>query len=151
MPYDEGLAQRIRELLEDDPRIREKRMFGGVVFMANGNMAAGIIGDELMVRVGPEAHTAAVALPHARMMDFTGRPMRGFVQVAPAGFEEDGELSAWLARGIAYAVTQEKKAPRARKTAKSRSSRAKPSAGAKAAGQTPEARSAKRPAKPRKK
>jgi TfoX/Sxy family transcriptional regulator of competence genes len=114
MPYDTGLAQRIRELVEDDPRISEKYMFGGIAFMANGSMAVGIIRDELMVRVGPEAHGAAVALPHARPMDFTGRPMRGFVQVAPAGFEDDAELRAWIARGVAYAVTQEKKPKRAK-------------------------------------
>jgi TfoX/Sxy family transcriptional regulator of competence genes len=121
MPHDEGLAQRIREQLEGDPRISEKRMFGGVAFLVNGHMAVGIIRDELMVRVGPEAHDAAVAQPHARPMDFTGRPMRGFVQVAPAGFEDDADLRAWLERGVAYAVTQEKKtvrAPRTKRAAK---------------------------------
>jgi TfoX/Sxy family transcriptional regulator of competence genes len=109
MPYDEGLAQRIRELLEDDPRISEKKMFGGIGFFVNGNMAAGTMRDELMVRVGPGGHDAAIAQPHARAMDFTGRTMRGFVQVAPAGFEDDTDLAAWLARGIAYAEKQEKK------------------------------------------
>jgi TfoX/Sxy family transcriptional regulator of competence genes len=131
MPYDEGLAQRIREIIEDDPRISEKRMFGGIAFMASGNMALGIIRDELMVRVGPEAHDAAIALPHARMMDFTGRPMRGFVQVAPAGFEDDADLRAWIQRGVAFAVTQQKKPMRAkaRKSAKpaaKKTQRAKP-------------------------
>jgi TfoX/Sxy family transcriptional regulator of competence genes len=111
MPHDEGLAQRIREALDDDPRVSEKRMFGGVAFLANGNMAVGVIRDELMVRVGPEAHDAAVALPHARAMDFTKRPMRGFVQVAPAGFEEDADLRAWIARGIAYAASVPTKKP----------------------------------------
>jgi TfoX/Sxy family transcriptional regulator of competence genes len=114
MPHDEGLAQRIRELLEDDARISEKRMFGGVAFFVNGAMAAGTMRDELMVRVGPEAHAAAIALPHARPMDFTGRPMRGFVQVAPAGFEDDANLRAWLARGIEFAAKQEKKPLRAK-------------------------------------
>ncbi len=118
MAYDEGLAQRIRELIEDDPRISEKKMFGGVAFLANGNMAVGIIKDELMVRVGPDAFEAAIALPHARAMDFTGRPMRGFVQVAPAGFEEDEDLRAWLARGIDFAASHEKKAARALKKPK---------------------------------
>ena len=126
MPYDEGLAQRIRELLEDDARISEKRMFGGVAFMANGSMAAGIIRDELMVRVGADAHAAAVALPHARMMDFTGRPMRGFVQVAPAGFDDDADLRAWLARGIAYAVAQKKKPRRAMKASAAHTGAMKP-------------------------
>ncbi len=114
MAYDEGLVQRIRELLEDDARISEKKMFGGVAFLVNGRMAAGTMKDELMVRIGPAAHDEAIAQPHARAMDFTGRPMRGFVQVAPAGFEEDDDLRAWLARGIAFAATHEKKAPRAK-------------------------------------
>ena len=127
MPYDEGLVQRIREQLDDDPRVSEKRMFGGIVFFVNGNMAAGAIQDELMVRVGPDGHDEAVAQPHARAMDFTGRPMRGFVQVAPAGFEEDEDLRAWLARGIAFAEKHEKKAPRAKQaTTKPRGVRAKP-------------------------
>ncbi|HEU4431739.1 MAG TPA: TfoX/Sxy family protein [Myxococcota bacterium] len=120
MAYDEGLAQRIRELLEDDPRISEKKMFGGVAFFAHGKMAAGIVQDELMVHVGPDAHDDAIARPHARPMDFTGRPMRGFVQVAPAGFEDDAELRAWLARGIAYAEKQARKPPAAGRAAKSK-------------------------------
>jgi TfoX/Sxy family transcriptional regulator of competence genes len=123
MAYDEGLAQRIRELLEDDARIGEKRMFGGVAFLANGNMAVGVIRDELMVRVGPEAFASALALPHARAMDFTGRPMRGFVQVRPAGFEEDADLRAWLARGIDYAVKQEKKPMKRRAPVKAKPKR----------------------------
>jgi TfoX/Sxy family transcriptional regulator of competence genes len=127
MPHDAGLAQRIRELLDDDPRIGEKRMFGGVAFLANGNMAVGIIRDELMVRVGPAAHDAAVALPHARPMDFTKRPMRGFVQVAPAGFEEDADLRAWLARGVEFAAKQEQKPARPpEKKKRAPAARAKP-------------------------
>lgn len=138
MAFDEGLAQRIRELLEDDPRVSEKKMFGGVAFFAKGAMAAGIIGDELMVRVGPDMHAEAVARPHARPMDFTGRPMRGFVQVRPAGFEEDADLRAWLERGLAYAAAQQKKpiVKRAQGSAKKKAaskakSKAKPRARAK--------------------
>lgn len=110
MPYDEGLAERIRGIVEEDPRIREKKMFGGLTFLVDGSMSVGINGDELMVRVGPEAYQEALSRPHARPMDFTGRPMRGFVQVAPAGFEEDADLSAWVALAIAYAETQPAKA-----------------------------------------
>jgi TfoX/Sxy family transcriptional regulator of competence genes len=112
MPYDEGLAQRIRELLDGDERVREKHMFGGVAFLANGAMAVGVIRDELMVRVGPAAYEAALALPHARPMDFTGRPMRGFVQVAPAGFEDDADLSGWIARGVGFAALQKERGAR---------------------------------------
>ncbi len=125
MAYDEGLVQRIREQLEGDPRVSEKKMFGGIAFFVNGNMAAGTMKDELMVRVGPDGHDAAVAQPHARAMDFTGRTMRGFVQVAPAGFEDDADLRAWLARGIAFAEKHERKAPRAKQAGKKR---AKPKA-----------------------
>ena len=107
MAYDEGLAQRIRELLEDDPRVAEKKMFGGVAFLVDGHMACGIIRDELMVRVGPEAHAEAVAQPFARAMDFTKRPMRGFVQVRPDGFESDADLASWVARGIGFAGSPE--------------------------------------------
>jgi TfoX/Sxy family transcriptional regulator of competence genes len=126
MAYDEGLAQRIRELLEDDLRISEKKMFGGVAFMTNGSMAAGIIRDELMVRVGPEGYDEALARPHARALDFTGRPMRGFVQVAPAGFEDDADLRAWLARGIAHAEKQEKGPTRAKLAKKEKPARRGP-------------------------
>ena len=147
MAYDEGLAQRIRELLEDDPRISEKKMFGGVAFMANGKMAAGVIKDELMVRVGPEAYDEAAAQPHARAMDFTGRPMRGFVQVAPAGFEEDDDLRAWLARGIAFAAAYEKKALRAKRKRAAAAAR-KPAAVRQTVAKPKRARAA---AKPRKK
>ena len=117
MPYDEGLVQRIREQLEDDPRVREKKMFGGIAFFVNGNMAAGTIKDELMVRVGPDGHDEAIAQPHARAMDFTGRAMRGFVQVAPAGFEDDADLRVWLALGIAFAEKHEKKPKAAKRSA----------------------------------
>ncbi len=128
MAYDEGLAERIREHFEGDPRVSEKKMFGGVAFLVNGNMAAGIIRDELMVRVGPDAHELAAALPHARPMDFTGRPMRGFVQVAPAGFEEDADLAAWLARGVRHAEAQERKPARAAKPGRSAGRAPRPAA-----------------------
>jgi TfoX/Sxy family transcriptional regulator of competence genes len=103
--YDEGLAQRIRELLDERPGLSEKRMFGGLAFLVGGNMAVGIVKDDLMVRVGPAAHAAALAEPHARPMDFAKRPMKGFVFVAPEGFEEDADLSRWVARGVGFAAS----------------------------------------------
>jgi TfoX/Sxy family transcriptional regulator of competence genes len=102
--YDEGLAQRIRELLDEQPGLGEKKMFGGLAFLVGGNMAVGIVKDELMVRVGPQAHGAALAEPHVRPMDFTKRPLQGFVFVAPAGFEDDADLSRWVARGVRFAA-----------------------------------------------
>ena len=127
MPYDEGLAERIRALVEDDPRIQEKMMFGGVAFLVDGSMSVGIIRDELMVRVGPDAYAEALKRPHARVMDFTGRPMRGFVQVGTEGFEEDGELAAWVVAGISYAASQPAKDSKTRqeKTLKKPSPRKK--------------------------
>lgn len=109
MAYDEGLAQRLRELLDEQPALSEKRMFGGLAFLVGGNMAVGIVKDELMVRVGPAAHAAALAEPHARPMDFTKRPMQGFVFVGPAGFEDDADLARWVARGVRFAASLPRK------------------------------------------
>ena len=103
MAYDEGLAQRIRETLAETGGVVEKKMFGGLAFMLGGNMCVGVNGDDLMVRVGPEAWAEALAQPHAREMDFTGKPLRGFVYVAPAGFESDADLEAWVERGVRFA------------------------------------------------
>jgi hypothetical protein len=103
MAYDEGLAQRLRENLEDHRGLSEKKMFGGVGFMLNGNMACGVIKDDLVVRVGPEGHEDALSQPHARKFDFTGRPMKGWVMVSAGGYEADEDLTAWVGRGTAYA------------------------------------------------
>lgn len=103
MPYDEGLAQRIRDALEDRPDVSEKKMFGGLAFLLRGNMFVGVIGEELMVRVGPDAYDEAVRRPHARKMDFTGRPMKGFVYVGCEGFAADADLRRWVTRGVRFA------------------------------------------------
>ncbi|UCE30450.1 MAG: TfoX/Sxy family protein [Burkholderiales bacterium] len=96
MAYDEGVAQRLREAFAGRGDVVEKRMFGGIAFMVSGHMCCGVIGDALMARVGPERHAAVLERPHAREMDFTGRPMTGFVYVAPAGFESDRDLDSWV-------------------------------------------------------
>ncbi|MEU6508979.1 MULTISPECIES: TfoX/Sxy family protein [unclassified Streptomyces] len=105
MAYDEGLAERIRERLGDDPGITEKRMFGGIAFLHRGNMAVGVTGDDLMVRVGPDATDAALARPGTRLFDMTGRPMRGWVVVAGDAVAEDAELAGWIERGRAFAAS----------------------------------------------
>jgi hypothetical protein len=105
MAYDEGVAARIRTILADQPALVEKKMFGGLTFMLHGNMCCGVMRDELMVRVGPAQHSQALGLPHARQMDFTGRPMKSMIIVAPAGFEEDADLDAWVQRGVQFAAT----------------------------------------------
>lgn len=107
MAYDEGLAQRIRETLTGRQDVRleivEKKMFGGIAFMVGGNMSVGVVDEELMVRVGKEGHDDALAQPHARPMDFTGKPMKGFVYVSAEGIAEDDDLASWVERGVAFA------------------------------------------------
>ncbi len=78
-------------------------MFGGLCFLLDGNMSFGVVGGELMVRVGPDAYLEALALPHAREMDFTGRAIRGMVFVSEDGISEDEDLEDWLERGISFA------------------------------------------------
>ena len=78
-------------------------MFGGLCFMSGGNMCFGVVGDEIMVRVGPDAYEGSLQLPHAREMDFTGRSMRGMVYVDSDGFTTDDDLETWLERGLRYA------------------------------------------------
>jgi TfoX/Sxy family transcriptional regulator of competence genes len=103
MAFDEGLAQRIREALAAERGVSEKRMFGGIAFLLNGNMAVGVVKDDLMVRVGPDAYETLLADPNVRPMDFTGRPMRGFVYVASEGLVADADLHRWIGHGAAYA------------------------------------------------
>jgi len=101
--YDEGLAQRVREVLGDRSELAEKKMFGGLCFLLGGNMCAGIVGNELMLRVGPHVYEEALARPFAREMDFTGRSMRGMVYVGVEGTEDDRDLANWLELAVAYA------------------------------------------------
>ena len=103
MAFDEGLAERVRDLIAEHRGLSERKMFGGLCFMSNGNMCFGVVGSELMVRVGPEAYDAALALPEAREMDFTGRSMRGMVYVGESGLSEDDDLAGWLDRGLRFA------------------------------------------------
>jgi TfoX/Sxy family transcriptional regulator of competence genes len=110
MAYDEGLAERIRGVLADRHDVSEKRMFGGIAFMVRGHMSVGIVKDDLMVRVGPEAHDELVRQLHARPMDFTGRPMKGFLFVASPGLETDADLERWEGHGVKYAVSLPAKA-----------------------------------------
>ncbi|MFJ9576947.1 TfoX/Sxy family protein [Streptomyces sp. NPDC101191] len=104
MAFDEGLAERIRARLAGDPAITEKRMFGGIAFLCAGNMAVGVTGDDLMVRVGPDATDDALSRPGARLFDMTGRPMRGWVVVDAAAVAEDAALAEWVERGRAFAA-----------------------------------------------
>ena len=105
MAFDEGVAGRVREALGGGPDAVEKRMFGGIAFMVRGNMCCGVIGDRLMLRVGPDGYEATLSRPHAKPMDFTGRPMKGMVYVEPAGFASTGDLKVWIARAMEFALS----------------------------------------------
>lgn len=105
MAYDENTAARVRQALAAVDGVVERRMFGGLAFMVNGNMCCGIEQDRLMLRVGPVQYADALAQPYAGVMDFTGRPMRGFVIVQPAGFANDATLQEWLDRALAFVQT----------------------------------------------
>jgi TfoX/Sxy family transcriptional regulator of competence genes len=105
MAYDEGLATRVRELLQERPGVVEKQMFGGLAFLVQGNMACGVSGDALMVRVAPDTAEAALGEPGARPFDMTGRPMKGWLLVDADGHAEDDDLRRWVHRGVAYAAS----------------------------------------------
>lgn len=105
MAYDEAVADRIRKLLANQKSLGERKMFGGLAFMVNGHMAVGVNAGNLMVRVGPDAHAGALAQPHARPMDFTGRPMKGFVFVDPPGYADDKALATWVDRGVVFVTS----------------------------------------------
>lgn len=105
MAYDEGLAERLREMFSDRPDVAEKKMFGGIAFMLSGNMCCGVVNDTLMARVGPVQYAAALKRPHARQMDFTGKPLKGFVYVAPEGFESDEDLAEWAGLCLDFVAT----------------------------------------------
>ena len=109
MAYNEELADRIRISLDGQEGVVERKMFGGVAFTIHGNMCCGVVNDNLMVRGGPDRLQPSLALPHARPMDFTGRPMKGFVYVGPEGLSDDGALSGWVERGVTFAQSLPKK------------------------------------------
>ncbi len=102
MAFDPGLAQRVREMLSERDDVVERKMFGGLAFLIDGKMAVGISGSELMARVGPDRYPAALAEPHVRKMDFTGRPMTGYVFVGPEGLADDQALESWISHCVGY-------------------------------------------------
>jgi len=103
MAYDQSLAQRIRAELNKLPDLQEKKMFGGVGFLVQGNMACGVHGEELIVRVGPQRYDEALSQPHTRPFDMTGRPMSGWVMVTPEGYETESDLRSWVRQGVEFA------------------------------------------------
>jgi TfoX/Sxy family transcriptional regulator of competence genes len=106
MPYDEDLADRIRELIADEPGLTERKMFGGLAFLIGGNMAVAASGQGgLMVRVAPDDTDDLLAKPHAQMFEMRGRAMRGWLRVDAEGVRTKRQLAAWVGRGVAYART----------------------------------------------
>ena len=104
MPYDQGAATRLRTaVMRAGPQalVEERKMFGGLALLLDGRMAWGVLGSELVIRVTDTA--AALGRPHARPFDFTGRPSRGLVYVAPPGYAAEADLDAWVALGLAGA------------------------------------------------
>ena len=109
MGYDENLADRIRMELAGQKDLTEKKMFGGLAFMLGGNMCCGVVNDDLVVRVGPNSYEDALAEPQARPMDFTGRPLTGWVYVEPEGCRAEKELTKWVRRGVDFAKSLPRK------------------------------------------
>jgi hypothetical protein len=105
MPYNERLAKRVRKALAHKSELTEKKMFGGIAFMLSGHMCCGVVGDDLLVRVGPDAYDEALTQPNARPTDFAGRPMRGLIFVDPGGSKYDPALRRWVDRAVAYVKT----------------------------------------------
>jgi len=105
MAFDEALADRIRDLLGPRADVTERRMFGGIAFMVAGNMAVGIVGDDLMVRLDPADAERALSEPHTRPMDFTGKPAKNMVFVDAEGTASDSDLAGWVEAGADFAAS----------------------------------------------
>ncbi len=112
MSYDERVAERVRAVLADMADVSERRMFGGLAFLVRGNMCCGVLGSDLVVRVGPQGYASALEDAHAREMDFTGRPLKGLVYVDKRGFRSDSSLRTWLNCGIEFARSLPAKRPK---------------------------------------
>ena len=105
MAFDQGLAFRIEEILTDTPGLISKKMFGGIGYLVNGNIACGVSQNALIVRLSVEDYPVALQKPFTRKFDMTGREMRGWILVDPPGLEEDIDLQTWVLTGIRYAAS----------------------------------------------
>lgn len=105
MVYSKSLAARIRQIVAGRPGIDEKKMFGGVGFLLGCNMLVGVWQNSLIARLGPERGRTALAQPHVRPFDMTGRAMKGWVMVEPDGIETDDQLGAWIEQAIEFVHT----------------------------------------------
>jgi TfoX/Sxy family transcriptional regulator of competence genes len=107
--FSQSLAGRIRDALTCKKNTKEKKMFGGIGFLLNGNMLVGVWKDSLIVRLGPENGDEALRERHVRAFDITGKPMQGWVMVEPEGIEDDDQLKNWIERATAFVTTLPKK------------------------------------------
>ena len=119
MAFDEKVAARVRAVLSARDDVEERMMFGGLCFMVGGNMCCGLTSTAFMVRVGKEKFADALAQPHARVMDFTGRPSSGMVYVDSAGLKTRGALTKWVQRGLDFVATREPREPAKKKRSRS--------------------------------
>lgn len=120
MVFDNELASRLREALATRNDVTEKKMFGGLCFMVGGHMCCGIDSKNFMLRVGPDQYGKALAQRYAKPMDFTGRPLKGFVYVVPEGLKTKRSLARWLGMGLAFVESLPKKAAKKAKAKKAR-------------------------------
>ncbi|MCU0615310.1 MAG: TfoX/Sxy family protein [Desulfobacterales bacterium] len=105
MPYDTGLAQRVREILDEEPGFDEKKMFGGICFLLFGKMVCGIIKDNLIVRVGAANYDAALKMPHTKKFDITGKALTGWVMVLTEALDSDEKLNGWVQKAVIFVRT----------------------------------------------
>ncbi len=114
MAYDEKLADRIREILVDQPKVEEKKMMGGVAFMVDNKMCVGVIKDEMMARIGPDAFDEAIEKHGCRPMDFTKKPMKGWVFISPEAIYKVKDLEYWI--GLALDFNHKAKSSKKKKS-----------------------------------
>jgi len=112
MAYDETLGLRVREILSSVRGFSEKKMFGGLCFLIHGNMCCGVLKDELVLRLEPDRAQELLSRSHTRPMDFTGRPMKGFVFIEAGGLGTDRELKEWVSMALSFARSQPRKSGR---------------------------------------
>jgi len=121
MTEDDRLAERVRLAMGEDPPVREMRMFGGIAFMIRGNMCCGVVGGKLVARVGVDRYHKALARPHARPMDFTGKPIKGFLFIDAEGCRSSRQVAGWVRLAKEFALSLPEKAASRRRAGARRS------------------------------
>lgn len=121
MAYDAGLAERLHDHFQHHHELTVKKMFGGLCFLVSQHMCCAIIGDKLMARVGPNNYADCLSKPRVSEMDFTGKPVKGLVYIAPNGFESDIDLTYWVNICVTFANSLPPKLPKKNKLKKKRS------------------------------